>query len=193
MLNLEKIGNKITELRRENHMKQNELAEALYVTHQAVSKWENGKSIPSIEILYDLTKLFKVSIDYLLDDSEILDSDYESQLKNFPRESVISKFLHKDNLNNEVEKIFYLLTKAERKEILNKIISKTVKIEIKNLWHILSKEERWYLLNIIVSGKFKYDINEIFNQFNDLERQLVKKHYMFIRNRNTNSLLIKER
>ncbi|XFA98771.1 helix-turn-helix domain-containing protein [Candidatus Izemoplasma sp. B36] len=193
MLNLEKIGNKITELRKENHMKQNELAEALYVTHQAVSKWENGKSIPSIEILYDLTKLFKVSIDYLLDDSEILDSDYESQLKNFPRESVISKFLHKDNLNNEVEKIFYLLTKAERKEILNKIMTKTVKIEIKNLWHILSKEERWYLLNIIISGKFKYDINEIFSQFNDLERQLAKKHYIFIRKRNRSSLILEER
>ncbi len=193
MLNLEKIGNKITKLRKENHMKQNELAETLYVTHQAVSKWENGKSIPSIEILYDLTKLFNVSIDYLLDDSEILDSDYESQLKNFPRKSIISKFLQRDNLNDEVEKIFYLLTKAERKEILNKIINKTVEIKIKNLWHILSKEERWYLLNIIISGKLKYDINEIFSQFNDLERQLVKKHYMFIRNRNSSSLLIKER
>ncbi|MBI9010388.1 MAG: helix-turn-helix transcriptional regulator [Tenericutes bacterium] len=41
-------------------MKLNELEEALYVTHQAVSKWENVKSIASIEILYDLNKLFSV-------------------------------------------------------------------------------------------------------------------------------------
>ncbi|MCK5731991.1 MAG: helix-turn-helix transcriptional regulator, partial [Tenericutes bacterium] len=88
MLNLKKIGKKITELRKEKNMKQNELAEALYVTHQAVSKWENGKSIPSIEILYELTKLFKVSIDFLLDNSDIKTDDYETLFNNYPRRSV---------------------------------------------------------------------------------------------------------
>ena len=47
MLNLKKIGSKISKQRKQMGLTQTELANALYVTHQAVSKWENGKSIPS--------------------------------------------------------------------------------------------------------------------------------------------------
>ena len=192
MLNLEKVGNKISTLRKEQNMKQNELADALYVTHQAVSKWENGKSIPSIEILYELTKLFNVSIDYLLDDSEILNDDYESLFRNYPRKVVIRKFLQKDNLNDEVEKIFYLLKNEERKILLDQIISKKVSISIKDIWHMLSRNERWYILNIIVSKKVKYDINKIYNQLNDLERQLVYQHHLVYSRNNRISIIDKE-
>ena len=76
MLNLTQIGHKITEHRKRLNLTQKELAETLYVTHQSVSKWEKGKSIPSIEILFEMTKLFEISIDYLLDDSIIEDKDY---------------------------------------------------------------------------------------------------------------------
>ncbi len=173
MLNLEKIGSKITLLRKQKKMKQCELAEILFVTHQAVSKWENGKSIPSIEILYDLTKLFNVSIDFLLDDSEILDDDYVALLSNFPRESVISGFLQKNNLNREIDKIFYLLNNNERRMIIDKVLSKKVIIKIESIWHILSKEERQYILAIVLSKKFKYDISKIFHQLTKQERNLV--------------------
>jgi len=193
MLNLKKIGKKITELRKQNNMKQNELAEALYVTHQAVSKWENGRSIPSIEILYELTNLFKVSIDYLLDDSDIKSDDYESLFNNYPRKVVISKFLEKDDLNNEVDKIFYLLNPGERKLILNQIISIKVKINVENIWHILSRKERWYILNLAISKKFKFNITRIYNQSNDLERKLIQTHYNISRTSNCNSLIMKER
>ena len=79
-------------------MTQNELAETLFVTHQAVSKWENGKSVPSIEILYELTKLFNVSIDFLLDNSDIMKDDYQSLFKNYARDVVITKFLQNENI-----------------------------------------------------------------------------------------------
>jgi transcriptional regulator with XRE-family HTH domain len=191
MLNLEKIGNKITELRKLKHMKQSELADSLYVTHQAVSKWENGKSIPSLEILYDLTRLFNVSIDYLLNDIEIEEDDYEALFMNLPRESVISKFLQKDNLNNEVEKIFYLLNKKERKMIVDQIINQKVDIYIDSIWHILSKVERWYLLNVVISKKKAFDINRIFSQLNEDERRLVLSHYHYIGREKTYSLYLK--
>ena len=174
MINLEKIGCKISELRKQHNMKQNELADQLFVTHQAVSKWENGKSFPSVDVLYDLTKLFNISIDYLLDDVEVNDADFETQLRLYPRKSVISKFINENNLDEDIDKIFYLLNKDERENIIELIISKKIKIRIENIWHLLNLEEREYLLGIILSNKFKYDLSNIYHRLSNEELQLVK-------------------
>lgn len=61
----ENIGVKIAELRRAHNMKQDELAEMLDVTPQAVSKWENGASMPDISLLPKIAKIFGVTIDDL--------------------------------------------------------------------------------------------------------------------------------
>ena len=65
----EKIGKFIKKLRKDNNLTQDELAKKLGVTYQAVSKWENGKSIPDIAILKTISGLFNVNIDELLDGS----------------------------------------------------------------------------------------------------------------------------
>lgn len=65
-MNIEIIGTKIGELRREREMTQDELAKKLGVSAQAVSKWENGGA-PDIEMLPTLSDFFGVSIDYLFD------------------------------------------------------------------------------------------------------------------------------
>jgi len=174
MINLEKIGNKIAELRKRKNLKQNELADILYVTHQAVSKWENGKSIPSIEIMYELTKLFNVSIDYLLEDTEIRENDYETKLRLYPRESVISQFLRNKDLDDKISEIFYLLNKWERKTIIDMIISGKIMINPKSIWHLLSNEERTFLLGVILSNKLDFDLSCIKNQLTDAERSLVR-------------------
>ncbi len=56
----------IFELRTKNGMSQDELAEKVFVTRQAVSRWENGKTVPDTEALKLLSKLFGVSINTLL-------------------------------------------------------------------------------------------------------------------------------
>ena len=56
----------ILKLRTQNGLSQDELAEKLYVTRQAVSRWENGETIPNTETLKLLSKLFDVSINTLL-------------------------------------------------------------------------------------------------------------------------------
>ncbi len=61
----ENIGANIAELRRGHNMKQDELAEMLGVTPQAVSKWENGASMPDIALLPKIAEIFGVSIDEL--------------------------------------------------------------------------------------------------------------------------------
>ncbi|MCL2521283.1 MAG: helix-turn-helix domain-containing protein [Erysipelotrichales bacterium] len=54
------IASKIVEIRRLNGITQEELARKLFVTRQAVSRWENGDTTPSIEILQKITGLFNL-------------------------------------------------------------------------------------------------------------------------------------
>lgn len=56
----------ILKLRTKNELSQEELAEKTFVTRQAVSRWENGETVPNTETLKLLSKLFDVSINTLL-------------------------------------------------------------------------------------------------------------------------------
>ena len=60
------LSEKLQELRRSKGLTQEELAEALYVSRTAVSKWESGRGTPSIDSLKELSRFFSVSIDELL-------------------------------------------------------------------------------------------------------------------------------
>ena len=61
------IGQKIKELRQENNLTQEELAEQLGVSPQAISRWENSTTYPDITLLPIIANMFDVTIDYLLD------------------------------------------------------------------------------------------------------------------------------
>ena len=60
------LENKIAELRKAKGISQEQLAEALNTTRQAVSKWERGESYPDVDRLKELAVYFNASIDYLL-------------------------------------------------------------------------------------------------------------------------------
>ena len=60
------LGKRIAALRREKRLKQDELAEKLGVSAQAVSKWENDQTCPDISLLPSLAKTLGVSVDELL-------------------------------------------------------------------------------------------------------------------------------
>ncbi len=75
------IGTKIRELRKEKKMTQEELAEYLHISSQAVSKWETGASSPDIDTLPKLAICFGTSLDNLLDfDQSKLDAAIEAIL-----------------------------------------------------------------------------------------------------------------
>lgn len=63
---MNEISNSIKTLRKENHLSQDQLAEKLYVTRQAVSNWENGKNQPDLETLKRIAEVFDVSVERLL-------------------------------------------------------------------------------------------------------------------------------
>ncbi|MDD6404029.1 MAG: helix-turn-helix transcriptional regulator [Mollicutes bacterium] len=67
----EKIGSFIRALRVEKHMKQQDLADAVFVSRQAVSLWERGKTIPDSSILCLLSEFFDVSVNEILKGEQV--------------------------------------------------------------------------------------------------------------------------
>ena len=65
-MNQEKIGKFISTLRKEKKITQKQLAEKLGITDRAVSKWENGKSMPDLALLKPLCNILNISINELL-------------------------------------------------------------------------------------------------------------------------------
>lgn len=66
MLDSIKIGHFISEKRKELKMTQQQLADKLKVSFQAVSKWENGSAYPNLEVLYELAVALGVKVDDIL-------------------------------------------------------------------------------------------------------------------------------
>ena len=62
------LADKIAQLRRQNGWSQEELAHQLNVSRQAVSKWESGNSIPELDKILNMSRIFHVTTDYLLKD-----------------------------------------------------------------------------------------------------------------------------
>jgi len=69
------LQDKLVQLRKRNGMSQLELAETLDVSRQAISKWELGTAIPTLDNLVSISKLYGVSVDYLVNDDIISDFD----------------------------------------------------------------------------------------------------------------------
>lgn len=79
------FGEKIQKLRNQNNWTQEELAEKLYVSRTAVSKWESGKGYPNIDSLKDVAKLFNKTIDELLSSEEIIDIAKKENVSNIKK------------------------------------------------------------------------------------------------------------
>ena len=76
---------KIVELRKQKGLSQEELAEQLGVSRQAVSRWELGQTLPDIPNLLQLCELFGVSVDYLVRDEELTIAKSEQNTKTIAR------------------------------------------------------------------------------------------------------------
>lgn len=85
------FNEKLRELRQSRGMTQEELADALYVSRTAVSKWESGRGYPNIESLKEISKYFSVSIDELLSGDKLIS---------------IAEKENKDNIKNMCDLLF---------------------------------------------------------------------------------------
>ena len=66
------LHEKLQELRKQKGLTQEELAQRLYVSRTAISKWESGRGYPSIDSLKAIAKFFSVTVDELLSGDELL-------------------------------------------------------------------------------------------------------------------------
>ena len=70
------FGEKIQKLRKEAGLSQEELSEQLGVSRQAISKWERDKGYPETEKIIQMSRMFRVTLDYLLNEDHIYTDDY---------------------------------------------------------------------------------------------------------------------
>lgn len=82
------LGEKIKLQRKKHDMSQRDMAECLFVSRQAVSKWEADKGIPDIENLRQIAALFNISLDYLVND-EAQDDDVMPSFRESRRERIL--------------------------------------------------------------------------------------------------------
>ena len=66
------LSEKLYELRKKDGLSQEQLAEQLGVSRQAVSKWESGKTVPESDTLISISKYYNVSLDYLMRENDLV-------------------------------------------------------------------------------------------------------------------------
>ncbi len=95
------LGQKLKEIRKKFGLSQEQLAEIMNVSRQAITKWENDVGLPDVSNLQELSKVFGITVDYLLNDENSLPA--LSMKKELDRE----KYKNKLTMYSEVLKEYY--------------------------------------------------------------------------------------
>ena len=116
------LGEKIKEARKQCGLSQEQLAEKMAVSRSAVAKWEANNGLPDVDNLKALAQLLNVSVDYLLDDGEVIDevvmrepynlSDYGKDIKKKKKDRVIREKFPDAEIHTLLGKL--KLTKSEK-------------------------------------------------------------------------------
>ena len=97
----QRIGQFIKFLRKENELTQQDLADKLGVTNRAVSKWENGLSLPDYSIIGELSKILKVSINEILSGEKIKEDERSKKFE----ENVMKTIKKNNKLKNLISNL----------------------------------------------------------------------------------------
>lgn len=87
------VGQNLLRLRKHKKLTQLELAEKFNYSDKAISKWEKGESLPSIDVLHELAKFYEVSLDSLVSEDDIISApmrDNENLRRIYPTRLVIT-------------------------------------------------------------------------------------------------------
>ena len=146
MIDFVKVGMRISEYRRSAGLSQDALAERLFVTRQALSKWENGTSIPSIDTVYELSRIFGVSFEEILGlfENEKISVDENDIFKGHDRSFIISKIVSGE-IKVNIADVFYQMSPAERMYILKYIKEGKLKVKMRELKVKLTPSEQRFL------------------------------------------------
>ena len=182
MINLNKFGQIIASRRLSENMTQSQLSKKLFVTPQAISKWERGESFPDIETLVLLCYEYNINIDFLLNECfedlnlviDICIENIENCLRSSRRREVIEKFI-KGELNPiRIDSIFYLLNTQERRMFVDKELSGELQIDLSEFIVLLNPAERMRLLDGLRYKK--QDLIEVAHLLSPLEKRKYNLH-----------------
>ena len=129
------FNEKLQALRKQKGLTQEELADALYVSRTAVSKWESGRGYPSIDTLKDISVFFNITIDELLSGGELLNiaENDNKQKQNRFRDVVFGL------LDVSAVLFFFVPFFAERGEVIKSVnlLALTVSPYLKTAYFVL--------------------------------------------------------
>ncbi|WP_195467529.1 helix-turn-helix transcriptional regulator [Clostridium sp. D43t1_170807_H7] len=172
------LGEKLRECRKMVNLTQEELAEKLCVSRQAITKWESDKGIPDIVNIKNIAKLFDVSIDYLLDDGEIISdfvlkesiniSDYKNKGKYKSKyDSAV-----RDKYKNAI--IIYPLIQTKKLNLLENIIDFIVQPGVLQLADYASNYAAYYLVEL-EQKQLLVKITKEFIESKELKNKFIEK------------------
>ncbi len=144
MIDFVRVGETIAALRRCEGMSQDDLAEKLYVTRQALSKWERGVAVPSIDSLFEMCRLFGVRFEEILCIEEVpLEIDEKDIFRGHDRAYIISK-IASGEIKLDLTEALYQMTLAERMYILRQIKCGNLSVDREELYmHLTPSEQRF--------------------------------------------------
>lgn len=114
------IGKKIKELRQKNCMTQKDLADKLFVTGQAVSRWENDEVEPSLDTIKQMAKIFNVTIDELVGDQKEEIPNEDAPVEEVPQEEkpkeVVKEYVYMEPVKESLAQCSECYKKLYKKE-----------------------------------------------------------------------------
>lgn len=144
MLDVVKIGQQLKLLRLNQNLSQEEVATAIYVTRQAVSSWEIGISLPAIDSLIALVKIYHASVEEMLClDEEIIvgENIFDGHSRPF-----IIKMIIEGKIKVDLVEVFYQFSKNERYTIIRAVNENQIQIDKELFSEVLTKNERALLI-----------------------------------------------
>lgn len=150
-----KLSDKILELRKSHRMSQEDLAEKLNVSRQAISRWESGTAMPDANNILQISKLFGVTTDFLLND------DYQSD-NDLPK----VKEVQKGNLG---QVMVYMVTL----EVMILLMQFMTTVILQNVFFSFLS----FVLFVAVIGGFEYGYRKKSPDANETTRAFRRKFY----------------
>lgn len=147
MIDFAKVGQKIIWYRKQASMTQDELASKLFVTRQALSKWELGTGIPSVDSLLGLCNIFRISFEEILclnETSSLITLDSEDIFKGKDRTYVLQLLVHQQ-LKVHIPDILYQCSPYERMVLLRAIKGGQIEVKMSDLLPKLTLSEQTFI------------------------------------------------
>lgn len=181
------LGQKLKRIRSKFGLSQEQLAKIMNVSRQAITKWENDNGLPDVSNLKELSKVFGLTVDYLLDDNNSLPALF------MKKELDKNKYKSKRTVYNEVLKEYYselyeiyVLSRSKKLSFIELVLDTFIAPEIGPIstadelgdlspYYLVKKDDLKLLVNI---KNYVLEVIELPSDIND--KKFVYKKNKFI-------------